>query len=204
MVKILNFVSKFKEAVSRADTDVRQLFDVSLDEEDDDVGKLKEALRIFVESPKFSVESFNMEVNADDNQEMKGARGNVVKLALSEEGHLDYANYSTRNMEVVTNQEKLISMETVEMVVGKKVTGIKYRQGKGKGWRNLKVEDGMVHPPAAGWGDREYVVVTQDEAPGYLGQGCVSTPGHSRRQESCEGVGPMFPPHVVGPRISTE
>ena len=56
-----------------------------------------------------------------------------------------------------------------------------------------------------GWGDMEYLVIIQEEEVlGHLGQGCISTPGHSRRKESIVRERPMFPPHLGGPRISTE
>ena len=85
------------------------------------------------------------------------------------------------------------------------IVEVKFKQGKGKGSRNLKVEDGMIYPPPCGWGDEEYMILCQDdESPGHLGQGCISTPGHARRQESCVREGPMFPPHLGGPRIITE
>jgi len=80
---------------------------------------------------------------------------------------------------------------------------------QGKGWGNVRVEKGiMVHPPTAGQVDREHLVISHEEVipdnstpPVHLGQGCVSTPGHSSRQENSGGEGPMFPPHVRGPRI---
>jgi len=53
-------------------------------------------------------------------------------------------------------------------------------------------------------GDEDDLVLSQDEVGGHLGQGCISTPGHSRRQVNVVGLGPMFPPHLGGPRISTE
>ena len=66
-------------------------------------------------------------------------------------------------------------------------------------------KEGLINPPTNGWGDREYLVVAQDQdaevAHSHLGQGCISTPGHSRRQDSDVRDGPMFPPHLGGPRI---
>merc|ERR1719318_517504 len=54
-------------------------------------------------------------------------------------------------------------------------------------------------------GDGEDLVATHDEeVGGHLGQGCISTPGHARRQGNAVGLDPMFPPHLGGPRISTE
>jgi len=54
-------------------------------------------------------------------------------------------------------------------------------------------------------GDGEDLVATHDEeVGGHLGQGCISTPGHARRQGNAVGLGPMFPPHLGGPRIATE
>jgi hypothetical protein len=104
---------------------------------------------------------------------------------------------------VSINKENLVDLIEVEKLVGKKVSGIKVK--KGKGWIKLSEDQGFMYPPASGWGDQEYLVVTQDEeVGGHLGQGCISTPGHARRQESTVGVGPMFPPHLGGPRISTE
>jgi len=86
--------------------------------------------------------------------------------------------------------------EALEKFVGKKVSCIKVKKGK---------EQGFIYPTANVGGDGVHSAVAQDEEVGeHLGQGCISTPGHSRRQESNVGLGPMFPPHLGGPRISTE
>merc|ERR1719228_2080275 len=110
---------------------------------------------------------------------------------------------------VPVNDENYLGIDEIEKVVGREVIGVKYKQGKGKSWKTLKVDEGKVHAPVTGWGDREYVVVTNDDAAVdvtavHLGQGCVTTPGHSRRQENGEREGPMFPPHLTGPRICAE
>ena len=48
--------------------------------------------------------------------------------------------------------------------------------------------------PALGWvSGTEYTVVA---GAGHLGQGCTSTQARGQRR-----LGPMFPPHVTGPRI---
>merc|ERR1719508_39472 len=197
LAKIVNFVDKFAEAVAHANTDdVETMLQSSLEEKDDDIGKLKKALRSLTKSHKF--DDGNLKTKFDvTNGELSSNKNTMVKLAVSE------GNSDVSNIIVSTNNEKLVSMEDVEMLVGRNVTGLKCR--KGKGWKNLKVEEGMAHPPATGWGDREYMVVTEDEGGSvHLGQGCVSTPGQEKRHENRGREGPMFPPHVKGPRITTE
>ena len=191
--KIVNFA----EAVARADTDeLEMLLQSPLGENNDEVGKMKHALGSLIKSQKFNVKHLKTKVDVTYGESR--SKKTMVKLAVSEDN-----SDSVRNMMVSTNQEKLVNMNEVEIVVRRKVTGLKFR--KGKGWKNLKVEERMAHPPAAGWGDREYLVVIQDEGgPVHLGQGCVSTPGQERRQENTGREGPMFPPHVIGPRITTE
>jgi len=176
------FVTKLGEAVSKGDLAVEQLLEPSTKRKDDkDVCNLKEALVALFSSKN---------VGKSDK--------NMVKLITSEET-------ASKVLVVPINKENLVELSEVEKVVGKKVCGIKYKQGKSKGWKNVKVEKGFIFPPATGWGDMEYLVITEDEgAPGHLGQGCVSTPGHARRQESIMREGPMFPPHLGGPRILTE
>jgi len=180
--ELTNFVNKFSEAVSKGDTAVELLLKASTKKKDDkEVCKLKETLgAIFT---------------------LKNADKKTVKLITSE----DIASKDFRRLVVAINEENLVDLIEVEKVVGKTVCGMKFKQGKSKGWKNLKVEKGLISPPVTGWGDLEYLVITQDEeAPGHLGQGCISTPGHARRQESIVREGPMFPPHLGGPRISTE
>jgi len=180
-----NFVDKFSEAVSKGNLAVEHLLKTSSKKKDGkDVIKLKEAVGAILASKKVG----KSQVEA-------------VKLITSE----DFASKDFRSFEVLTNEENLVELSEVEKLVGTKVCGIKFKHGKGKGWKNLKVEKGLISPPLTGWGDEEYLVITQDEeAPGHLGQGCVSTPGHARRQDSIVREGPMFPPHLGGPRISTE
>merc|ERR1719318_539939 len=182
---LANFVKELSEAVSKGDTAVEQLVKPSTKNKDDkDVYKLKEALGAIFSSK---------DVGKSDEK--------TVKLITSE----DIDSKASRRLVVAINEENVVELTDVEKVVGKKVCGMKFKQGKSKGWKNLKVEKGLVSPTVTGWGDLEYLVITEDgEVPGHLGQGCISTPGHARRQDSIVREGPMFPPHLGGPRISTE
>jgi len=186
--KILNFVCMVDEAVKEGSADVEELVASQSVAEDTEVKKIQEAIHSLLV----------------ENNGLKAKRKymKTVKFATSEASNI---NGVAKNFELYTNKDGVINRALLEKEVGKKILGLKFRQGKGKGWRFMKVEEGHINPPTCGWGDREYLVITEDEEGnhGHLGQGCISTPGHSRRQNSNVRVGPMFPPHLGGPRIST-
>jgi len=183
--KILNFVCMVDEAVKEGSADVEELVGSRSDAEDTEVKKIQEAIRSLLM----------------DNDGPKGKFMNTVKLVIPE---ATSSQGISKDFVLTSNKDGMINRDLLEKEAGKKVLGLKFKQGKGKGWRFLKVEEGQINPPACGWGEREYLVVTEDdEGNGHLGQGCISTPGHSKRQSSNVRVGPMFPPHLGGPRIST-
>merc|ERR1719318_1679363 len=124
---LANFVNKFSEAVSKGDTAVEQLLIASTKKKDDkEVCKLKETLgAIFT---------------------LKNADKKTVKLITSE----DIASKDFRRLVVAINEENLVALTDVEKVVGKKVCGMKFKQGKSKGWKNLKVDKGFVTSPVTG------------------------------------------------------
>ena len=190
--KILNFVSVVDGAVKEGSPDIEQLAGSQSDAEDNEVKKIQEAIRHLL------VKNKDLK---DRGEIIRNTR--TVKFVTSE---VTISNEVAKDLVFNTNKDVGINKDLLEKEVGKKVLGIKFRQGKGKGWRFLKVEEGLINPPAYGWSDREYLLVTQDDEEGnhgHLGQGCISTPGHSRRQNSNVREGPMFPPHLGGPRIST-
>ena len=140
-----------------------------------------------------------------ENKDLKEKGKNIKKVRFVT-SETTKSNGHSNNFVLNTNKDGEITSELLEKEVRRKVVGIKFRQGRGKGWRFLKAEEGLINPPACGWSEREYLVITQDDeevSHGHLGQGCISTPGHSRRQDSNVKEGPMFPPHLGGPRIST-
>ena len=191
-------MDKFAEAVASEDFDVEQLLVAIPDEKD--LGKLKNSIKSMLKSQQLIKEDESKKTEVSGCGDVTNVA--TIMLVITDE-QMDSDKSVSNSMVVCASHDSLVSMVEVEVAVGKKATGLKYRQGKGKGWRNLKVADGLVYPPAGGWGNREYLVVLQDgeAALAHLGQGCVSTPGHSRRQESNVREGPMFPPHVGGPRI---
>ena len=101
----------------------------------------------------------------------------------------------------MANSQKTLCVNNLESEVGRKIIGVKCKQAKGRGWRNLKIAKGFIHGPSNGWGDKDYFVIVEGNQSEYLGQGCISTPGLNNKQEHWEGEKPMFPPHVGGSRI---
>jgi len=181
--KISEFVSMMSESMREGSPGVDHLL-VYSEADNCEVRKMKEVFGKIL-------------VNKGSNGKRPNDKNKIVKL-VSSEGSKDTISI------VLNSKEKKVDVSIVEEKVGKKILGIKFRQSKGKGWRYLKVEDGYIDAPASGWGDREYVLVIEEgENFSHLGQGCISTPGHARRQESNVREGPMFPPHLGGPRIST-
>ena len=169
--------------------DVEQFVGSRLEVEDYEVKKIQQAVRNLL------MENKNLKEKGNDVKKVRF----VTSETANSNGH---SNYFVLNI----NKDGEIISDLLEKEVGRKVIGIKFRQGRGKGWRFLKVEEGLINPPACGWSERDYLVITQDDeevSHGHLGQGCISTPGHSRRQDSNVKEGPMFPPHLGGPRIST-
>lgn len=118
----------------------------------------------------------------------KGQGGHVKVNLVTDEGKKLYIHSNKNNNIFVPDLEKLIGKTVSCLRVSHVMTG---------GHKDYLPENGYIDSPVLGWSDREYQVVTMTVSPA-LGQGCA--PG----QRGGHRTGPMFPPHVVGPRICTQ
>ena len=113
-----------------------------------------------------------------------------------------------KKLYIHSNRNNNIFVSDLEKLVGTPVVGLRVAQVVGEGVQEFSVRNGYIgrhkylyrhvysillftDSPVLGWvSGTEYTVVA---GAGHLGQGCTNTQG--RR------LGPMFPPHVTGPRI---
>ena len=107
-----------------------------------------------------------------------------------------------RKFFIMTNRNNNIFAPDLEKLVGKKVEALAISQLLDNSQtREFPVVNGYIESPNLGWSDRYYDVVTVDPQ-NHLGQGCNNTSGQ-RRLDVRGADGPIFPPHVAGPRICT-
>jgi len=129
--KILNFVDMMGDAMKKGNADVDSLFVSNSEPELYEVTKIRQALR-------------NLLVESNGQNEKRQSNKNVkmVKFVASEPA----SSLPSKRFVLNTNEEKKISADMVEVEFGSKILGIKFKQGKGKGWRFLKVEKGSSIP----------------------------------------------------------
>jgi len=104
-----------------------------------------------------------------------------------------------RRMFVHTNSNNNIFVPELEKLVGTTIMGLRVPNLLGSGYTEFLARNGYIDSPQLGWINRDYEVIEKESTP-LLGQGCTNTTGLGQRRA---GDGPMFPPHVIGPRIST-
>lgn len=75
----------------------------------------------------------------------------------------DCIRVSNREQEVFIDleEDETVLLETVKAQFGEGVIGLRYEFGGG--FRAVRMRNGVLHPPKAGWGDRTYVVVANEE-----------------------------------------
>jgi len=101
---------------------------------------------------------------------------------------------------VHSNKNNNIFVPELEKIIGKKVVSLKISHVVGSGCKEYFPVKNYIDCPDLGWPEVEFQVVTKEHEY-HLGQGCANTNGSGQRRLG-DG-GPMFPPHVVGPRICT-
>jgi len=190
IVRLTSIIGKITaSSMNSSDFDIDEILSNPLNDESKEIRHLKESLWNLLEKSL--------------------ALGNTLKKS-----DLNHVNFIISDCdEVVGDVKRLripcecsnpVPVDAIEKYVDGNVVAVKYKPGKGKGWKNLKIMSGEVFPPSCGWSNRDYVVEVREKQSEYLGQGCVSTRGFTKRNNFLDLQGPMFPPNVGGPRIKIQ
>lgn len=172
----LNYVSKALDCLLVGEDVNVDLDQNNNDNVDEDLIKIVKALNVFRSNLKSS--------------KRKTQGQNRINLIIS----------SGKKYYVHSNKNNNIFVPEMEKIIGKKVVSLKIPHVVGTGFKEYLPEKNYIDCPDLGWPEVEFQVVTKEHE-NHLGQGCANTNGSGQRRLG-DG-GPMFPPHVVGPRICT-
>ena len=127
----------------------------NISEENKDSGICSEKCSLSIQSLDQSREDVTLAVSDNTVQ---------VRVSLHQPGAGLPSNLSFHMVTTQSSGTQVLSLASLqELCPGETITAVKYRQnGRSKGWREVRMEGEVIHPPVGGWrSDKLYVIFTQ-------------------------------------------